>query len=114
VLTFNAVCEQLSVQYTLFKPNGVPIRALVKLQLTQVEEAKGATTGGAAKRQNPTTMGIAGLRSTVVRDGDSLPSIAYREYGDATTWRTIAEANGIDDPLALKRGTVLSIPRLAG
>ena len=49
-----------------------------------------------------------------VRDGDSLPSIAYDAYGDPTQWRTIAEANDIDDPLRLRRGSELSIPRLDG
>jgi nucleoid-associated protein YgaU len=49
-----------------------------------------------------------------VQDGDSLPSIAYRAYGDATRWRTIAEANHIDDPLRLRRGTPLMLPRLEG
>jgi hypothetical protein len=113
VLTFNAVCEQLAIQYTLFKPNGIPIRALVKLAFTQVEKAEAKSAGGAAKRQNPTTMGEAGLRAHVVTDGDSLQSIAYRAYGDATAWRTIAHANDIDNPLHLRRGEVLSIPRLA-
>jgi len=47
-----------------------------------------------------------------VADGDSLPSVAYANYGDATRWRTIAEANGIDDPLRLRRGHQLSIPSL--
>ena len=32
-------------------------------------------------------------------------------YGNATAWRSIAEANGIDDPLRLRRGEVLTIPR---
>jgi nucleoid-associated protein YgaU len=50
----------------------------------------------------------------VVRDGDSLQSIAYAMYGDPTRWRTIAEANGIDDPLAVRRGRTLSIPRANG
>ncbi|MDX6705728.1 MAG: hypothetical protein QOI48_1574, partial [Solirubrobacteraceae bacterium] len=48
----------------------------------------------------------------VVRDGDSLASIAYQAYGDATQWRTIAQANGIDDPLRLRSGRTLSVPRL--
>jgi hypothetical protein len=113
VLTFKAVVEQLSIQYTLFKPNGVPIRALVKLQMTQVDEAPPLKKKNPGKKQNPTTTGFAGLGSHVVRDGDSLPSISYRVYGDATQWRVIAEANAIDDPLALRRGTVLSIPAVA-
>ncbi len=47
-----------------------------------------------------------------VRDGDSLPSIAYDAYGDPTRWRPIAEANGIDNPLSLRRGSELTIPTL--
>ena len=41
-----------------------------------------------------------------VRDGDTLPSISYGAYGDATQWRLIAEANGVDNPLHLRRGSV--------
>ena len=41
-----------------------------------------------------------------------LAVIAYAAYGDPTRWRLIAEANGIDDPLRLRRGTPLTIPRL--
>ena len=41
-----------------------------------------------------------------VKDGDTLPSISYRAYGDATRWRLIAEANGVDNPLHLRRGTL--------
>ena len=49
-----------------------------------------------------------------VKDGDSLPSIAYEAYGDATEWRPIADANGIENPLHLRRGRALSLPRLEG
>jgi nucleoid-associated protein YgaU len=47
-----------------------------------------------------------------VQDGDSLPSLSYHNYGDATRWRTIAQANGIDNPFALRRGSQLTIPTL--
>jgi len=115
-VTFNAVCDSLSVQYTMFRTDGTPIRAQAKLSLTQVEPAMLQRGGSASRyeapRQNPTTMGIAGLRSHMVRDGDSLQSIAYAAYGDATLWRRIADANGIDDPTRLQRGTLLTIPNL--
>ena len=52
------------------------------------------------------------MRVHTVTDGDSLQSIAYKNYGDATRWRTLAEANGIDNPLTLRRGHELTIPRL--
>jgi nucleoid-associated protein YgaU len=67
---------------------------------------------GASKPQNPTTRARPGLGSHTVHDGDSLQSIAYLHYRDPTRWRTIAQENGIDDPLHLKRGSVLSIPRI--
>jgi len=112
VLSFEAVPKSLSIQFTLFRQNGLPIRALAKIGFVQIKNAlelkKGS--GAEAKRQNPTTTGLAGLTSHVVRDGDSLQSIAFSAYGDPAKWRAIAEANRIDDPLRLRRGTVLSIP----
>jgi nucleoid-associated protein YgaU len=83
------------------------MRAFVDLELAQAED-----TSPPGQAQNPTTRGTAGLRSHIVQDGDSLHSIAYESYGDATRWRPIAESNGIDNPLALRRGSTLTIPRL--
>jgi nucleoid-associated protein YgaU len=102
---FVAVVKNLSVQYTLFQPDGEPIRADVKLALMQYEIER-------PKGQNPTTQGEGGLGAHVVRDGDSLQSIAHRAYGDPTQWRAIAVANGIDNPLRLRSGATLSVPRL--
>jgi len=106
--TFKAVCDSLKVQFLLFRPNGTPVRAKATVSLIQAEPTVGKGP------QNPTTRGVAGLRTHVVRDGDSIQSVAHSAYGDATQWRRIAEANGIDDPMRLSRGTVLSIPTLPG
>lgn len=111
VLSFKAVVTQLHVQFRMFRVDGTPVRATAQITLRQVAPVVAKGGSGGAARQNPTTTGIAGIRSHVVRDGDSLQSIAYAAYGDATTWRTIAEANGIDDPVRLRRGTELSLPR---
>jgi hypothetical protein len=97
----------IAINYALFHPNGEPMRAFVDLELAQAEDANPK-----GQAQNPTTRGTAGLRSHIVQDGDSLHSIAYEAYGDATRWRTIAQANQIDDPLRLRRGQALGIPRL--
>jgi len=48
----------------------------------------------------------------VFKVGDTLSGIAGREYDDPTKWRMIAEANRIDDPLAVEPGTILQIPPL--
>ncbi|HML25871.1 MAG TPA: LysM peptidoglycan-binding domain-containing protein, partial [Methanomethylovorans sp.] len=46
----------------------------------------------------------------VTKQGDSLWSIAYREYGDPALWRYIADANKIHDPRSLETGAELIIP----
>jgi len=112
--TFKSVCTQLTVAYKLFRPNGDPIRADVKMTLKQAEPASTASSTGANRGTNPTTRANAGHGVHTVKDGDTLPSIAYEAYGDATTWRAIADANGIENPLHLRRGRALSLPRMDG
>jgi hypothetical protein len=107
-----SVPVSLTIQHILFHPNGEPIRALVDLELAQAEKASTASAGSTTQGQNPTTRAQRGMRMHRVRDGDSLQSVSYAAYGDPTRWRVIAEANDIDDPLALRRGDDLAIPRL--
>jgi nucleoid-associated protein YgaU len=114
VVSFKAVCTQLTVAFKVFHPNGEPIRADVKMTLKQAEVATTASSNGANAGTNPTTRANAGHGVHTVKDGDSLPSIAYKAYGDATVWRLIADANDIDNPLVLKRGRSLSLPRIEG
>ncbi|GAA3118463.1 LysM peptidoglycan-binding domain-containing protein [Streptomyces rameus] len=100
--SFDGVLSSLSVSYKLFDVDGKPLRATCSLT---IEEASVDAPG-----QNPTS-GARTARSThTVVAGDSLAMLAWREYGDATAWRTIAEANGIDDPMALVPGTELVVP----
>jgi nucleoid-associated protein YgaU len=103
-LVFKGACTSLTITYKLFTPEGEPLRADVKLSLTEdVQPTKG---------QNPTTRATGGFGVHRVKDGDTLPSISYEAYGDATKWRRIAEANGVDNPLHLRRGRPLSLPGL--
>jgi hypothetical protein len=105
-----SVPVSLTIQYVLFHPNGEPMRATVDLELAQAEKASTASSSSASRPQNPTTRAEQGRRMHHVRDGDSLPAIAYEAYRDPTRWRDIAKANDIDDPLHLRRGSVLAIP----
>jgi nucleoid-associated protein YgaU len=114
-VTFKAVADSLSVQFLLFRADGTPVRAQAAISLIQVEKAMDKSSGrGDPKKGNPTTRAMPGLGSHTIRDGDSLASIAFLHYRDPTRWRAIAEANGIDDPLRLRRGRILSIPRIEG
>jgi hypothetical protein len=104
--TFKAVIASMDLTFTYFASTGVPLRANVSLTLTQYEPE--ANWGP----QNPTSGTPAPHRLHQVHKGETLDRIAARHYKDSTKWRVIAEANGISDPLALKPGAILSIPRL--
>jgi contractile injection system tube protein len=99
---FKCVLTSVSAQYTMFRPDGTPTRAMVSLTLDQVPKD--------FKRQNPTSGAIQGRSSRLVGDGDSLHSIAFQEYGDPTLWRALALFNEVDDPLRVPPGTSLLIP----
>ena len=53
MIPFKAACTSLTVAYQLFKPNGTPIRADVKLALTQAETASSASSSSANKKDEP-------------------------------------------------------------
>lgn len=97
-----AVMKSVSVKYTRFRADGMPIRAIATVHL---EELKPVEPG-----QNPTSGSLEGMTSRTVASGDTLPSIAYQELGSAELWRPIARANGIVDPLRVRPGSRLLIP----
>jgi hypothetical protein len=94
--------ESVTVRYTLFRGDGTPLRAEVDLKLTQAPAE--------AKAQNPTSGGLSAQRVHRVARGDTLQSIAWAEYGDASLWRGVAAVNGIDDPMRLRPGRELRLP----
>ena len=62
--------------------------------------------------QNPTSGSDRARTTHRLVDGDTLPTLAFREYGDAARWRDIASLNGIDDPMRISPGTTLFLPDL--
>ncbi|MDF3290598.1 MULTISPECIES: CIS tube protein [Streptomyces] len=99
---FDACVTSVDVSYTVFSPGGEPLRATCSLTL---QEVPGQTPG-----QNPTSGALTARRVHRTVAGDSLQSLAWREYGDPGAWRAIAEANGIDDPMVLSPGSELLLP----
>lgn len=106
IWTFKAVITQLTEKCTLFRDDGIPIRATLDVTFLQAKDA------GVYPAQNPTTMGTTGYKQWTVRDGDTIDWIAYSEYGDSKMWRFIADVNGLDDPSRLRTGQKLSIAPL--
>ncbi len=102
--TFDAVITSINQKFTLFMYDGTPVRATLDVSFQQIKDET------LLPKQNPTSGGVGGERVWTVNEGDTLAWIAYKEYGDATQWRRIADANHLTRVRRLEPGTVLEIP----
>ena len=102
VKSFPAFVTQVSAKYTLFAGDGMPIRAVCSVSLEEMPTKTGKT--------NPTSGALSVNRMHTVIAGDSLASLAHREYDDPTLWRCLAAYNRVDDPLRLAAGTSVLLP----
>jgi hypothetical protein len=100
---FVGVLERADQRFTLFLGDGKPVRATIDVTFKEYveydEQGRRLSSADFARRHQ-------------VRRGETLSGIAGVEYGDPGLWRPIAEANNIDDPLAIEPGQVLSIPAI--
>lgn len=104
--SFPAVIVGLTTDFDYFASDGTPLRARVDLSLLQYEDSD------AFGPQNPTSGTPRPHRVHRVQPGETLDRISARYYGSSTKWRALAAANGIEDPLAVRPGTVLAVPKL--
>ena len=104
VIGFPGFITQVGVKYTLFASDGMPLRATCSVSIEEL--------AGELKAQNPTSGTLSVHRHHTVVEGDSLASLAHREYGDPTLWRALASFNDVDDPMRLRAGTALLVPTL--
>lgn len=103
---FTAAVTSLSVRYTLFRQDGTPVRAIANVTLQEAEDDQ------EQKGTNPTSYAEPGHRRREVRMNDTLPLIAYEEYGDPNKWRFIATANNLTNPEDIRAGDIIAIPAL--
>jgi nucleoid-associated protein YgaU len=103
IIMERAVVTKLSVTFQRFLL-GEPVRAEAAVTLKAVPPPT------ALPATNPTSGGLATLKTHTMVAGDSLASVAYKEFRNPNRWRALAEFNGIDDPMRVKPGTQLLIP----
>jgi nucleoid-associated protein YgaU len=99
------VLENVSQEFTLFSPGGVPLRA--KLNCT----FRDAWTIDEQLRQTPRHSSDR-TKYVRVKKGQMLSTIAWQQYRDPGLWRPLADANGLDNPRLLTPGFVLEVPSL--
>ena len=102
VTSFAAFVTSVQAKYTLFTPGGTPVRATCNVALEEMP--------GNPPKQNPTSGALAARAHHTMVAGDTLASIAYREYQDPALWRPLAAFNNIDDPIRIRPGASLLIP----
>jgi nucleoid-associated protein YgaU len=104
-LSFQAVIERLTQRFTMFREDGVPVRATLNVTFKEYKTIEEQLSERPTESSDWT-------KRRVVADQDRLCLIAAIEYGDPAVWRVIAEANEIDNPRLLVPGQELRLPPL--
>ena len=100
---FDCVVESVDRKFTLFNSDGVPLRATITLKLKQYKTLEEQLKELNLQSSDHT-------RVHIVRQGETLPQIAYAAYEDPSQWRLIADHNRLLNPRKLAPGTVLELP----
>lgn len=101
--SFKAVITSIQQKFTLFLPDGTPVRSTVQISFLQAED------DGKYPGQNPTSGGREGHAVHVVKEGETIDWIAFVEYGSSNAWRHLARTNDLDEPDRLRPGQRLLI-----
>ncbi|MGH8066282.1 MAG: CIS tube protein [Candidatus Entotheonellia bacterium] len=99
---FQCIVESVKQKFTLFSPKGVPLRATLTVTLREYKTLQ--------EQLDHLGLGTPRTRSHVVQQGETLSSLAAQSYGRPGEWRSIADANDIEDPRRMAVGTFLTIP----
>jgi LysM repeat protein len=100
---FVGVVSDLTQSFTMFRSDGKPARAHISLVFLEVNDPE--------IDQRTQRRSAVESATRVTRQGDTLSGIAAEANRDPKAWRTIAEANNIDDPRRLMPGRTLTIPK---
>src|SRR5690606_25228054 len=104
-LQFDGCLETMDISYKLFNTQGLPLRAVVKVVfIGSMEDKKRLNL------ENSSSPDMTHIRT--VKDGDTLPMMCYRIYGDSKYYTAVAAFNAIDNFRNLQEGTTIQFPPL--
>lgn len=104
-LLFKGSLTEMDIEFKLFKPDGTPIRALAKAKFQGFVE-----DDLRAARENNRSPDLTHIR--IVKEGDTLPLMSYRIYGDSKYYLEVARVNNIVNFRKLKTGQEIFFPPL--
>ena len=99
------VLKTASIAYKLFKPDGVPLRAVITAAFADSSDDQ--TRVAIAQDSSPDLTHV-----RLVKAGDTLPTLCFGIYGDPSYYLEVAQANGIDVFRNLRPGTRIVFPPL--
>jgi len=99
------VLKSASIAYKLFRPDGVPLRAVITAAFT--DNSDDQTREAMAQNQSPDL-----THRRIIKAGDQLPALCQAYYGDPRLYLRVAQANGLDDFRQLIPGSAIYFPPL--
>lgn len=100
---FQGLVTKVKQDFSLFSQEGTPLRAVLTVSMEEYRPLHDQLAQ--LNLQSPDH-----TRSHVVANGDTVASVAWQYLNRPTLWRTVADANNIDDPRRLAVGTTLVVP----
>jgi hypothetical protein len=102
-ITFPSVLTTLDITYTLFKPDGTPLRAKISATFLNFKEVKRRVAEEGKNSPNLTH-----LRR--VKEGDTLPLMVFGIYKDPKHYLEVAKANDLTNFRKLAAGQDIIFP----
>lgn len=104
-LTFDGKLSSLDINFKVFKPDGTPLRAVATTNFIDAQTEKQWND-----KYKPNSPDLTHIRQ--VMEGDTLPLMAYRIYGDASYYLEVARVNNIVNFRNLRPGDKIKFPPL--
>jgi nucleoid-associated protein YgaU len=100
---FQCLVESVRHKYTLFSPEGIPLRATVSVSLREYKTINEQFDQLNLNSPDRTQVHI-------LQQGETLSSVAGVHYDRPGDWRLIAATNSIEDPRRIDPGAFLTVP----
>jgi hypothetical protein len=101
--SFDCFLKSATFQYKMFKSDGTPLRAIINATFIEVLSPPAAQ--GEDKKSSPDL-----THTRIVKEGDTLPSMANDIYGDFSFYMEVARVNNLQDFRNLIPGQKLFFP----
>ena len=102
---FKGQVKKMDVDYTLFDNKGIPLRASVTLAFTGYRSSEEERKKFSKKSPDMS-------RLITVKEGETLPYLCHKIYGDSLLVREVARVNNLDGFRNIPAGTELLFPPL--